>query len=107
MKKIFAILAMAGMLAVTVYESSAEKGAVTAVAAEGVSANQSGKKYYVTSEVLHVRSGPGTNYTVIGSLTKGMEVKVFSVRGEKGNRWAKIRFEGLTAYVSRNYLAKK
>lgn len=65
------------------------------------------EKYYVTSEILNVRSGPGTDYSVIGSLSKGMEIKVTSIDGEEGNRWAKFNFEGLTGYAFADYLAKK
>lgn len=103
-KNVIKIMTMAVMLsAPVVYPSAAE----SVMAAESASARQSVKKYYVTADVLHVRSGPDTDASVIGSLTRGMEVKVISVKGEKGNRWAKIRFAGLTSYVSAKYLAKK
>ena len=64
------------------------------------------KSYVVASDILNVRCGPGTDYAVIGSLTRGLRVKVISISGEKGNRWAKIRFEGVRAYVSAQYLTK-
>lgn len=102
-KDVLKIMTMAVMLSIPVVSSTATG---SALAAESTSARQYVKKYYVTSDVLNVRSGPGTDYPVIGSLTHGMEVKVASVRGEKGNRWAKIRFEGLTSYVSAKHLVK-
>jgi len=102
-KNVLKIMAIAVTLSAPVVHSSA---AEPVMAAENASSRQSGKKYYVTSDVLNVRSGPGTDYPVIGSLTHGMEVKAISVKGENGNRWAKIRFEGLTSYVSAKHIAK-
>ncbi len=93
------------MLATSIFQASAVKEPVTA--AEAISTKRSVKKYYVTSDILSVRSGPGTDYPVIGSLTRGMKVKVTSVKGKKGNRWAKIKFQGLTAYTPVKHLAKK
>lgn len=106
-RPILKIIAMAVALAAPAVQASVAQEPVTAIAAEGTSARQSAKKYYVASDILNIRSGPGTDYSTLGSLTRGMEVKVFSIQGEKGNRWAKIRFAGLTAYASTKYLAKK
>ncbi len=100
----FKILTMAVILSAPISQVSA---AAPVQAAESTSARKTMKKYDVTSDILNVRSGPGTDYPVIGSLTRGMKVKVISVKGEKGNRWAKIKFEGLTAYVSAKYVVKK
>lgn len=105
MKKLYfklAALAAAATLAAPVFQASVPKGCITAQAAKA----QRTKNYVVTADVLNVRCGPGTNDTVIGTLTKGMRVKVSSIIGEKDNRWAKIRFAGLTAYVSAKYLTK-
>ena len=63
------------------------------------------KPYAVTSDMLNIRSGPGMDYRVIGTITRGMRVNVYSMRGEKENRWARIRFQGVTAYVSAAYLS--
>lgn len=106
-KPVLKIMAMAAMLAAPVFPASALKEPATVMAAEGTPAKRSVKTYYVTSNTLNVRSDPGTDYSVLGSFTRGCEVKVLSIRGDKGNRWAKIRFQGLTAYVSVNHLAKK
>lgn len=106
-KQVFKIMAMAVMLATPVVQASAAKAPAKVTAERGTSTKQSLKKYYVTSNALNIRSGPGTDYSILGTLTKGMEVKVASIKGGKGNRWAKIRFQGLTAYAYANYLAKK
>ena len=99
--KITALAAAAAMSASAVLISGGT-GPVPVMAAE----HSAAKKNYVTSDVLNVRSGPDTDCSVIGTLTRGMRVKVYSIRGEKGNRWARIRFQGVTAYVSAGYLAK-
>ena len=59
------------------------------------------KTMYVTANSLNVRKGPGTNYSVVGSLKSGKEVAVIST----SNGWAKINFNSGTAYVSADYLS--
>ncbi|OZB04078.1 MAG: hypothetical protein B7X67_15245 [Rhizobiales bacterium 39-66-18] len=48
---------------------------------------------------LNVRAGPGTNYAVIGSLVRGMNVQVLSCTPA----WCNISWRG-PAYVSAAYL---
>jgi len=56
--------------------------------------------YYVTASIgLNVRSGPGTGYSVTGSLAKGATVCVVSI----SNGWAKLN-NG--KYVSSQYISK-
>ncbi|MGL5616215.1 MAG: SH3 domain-containing protein [Sarcina sp.] len=52
------------------------------------------------STSLNVRSGAGTNYGVIGSLSLNATVKI---TGESGT-WYKIDFNGKTGYVSKQYI---
>ena len=52
------------------------------------------------SEALNVRSGPGTTYRVVGTLSAGRSVTVRST--SKG--WSKIDFKDKTAYVASRYL---
>lgn len=52
---------------------------------------------------LSVRSGAGSSYNKIGSIQDGDTVQVYSIDGE----WAKIYYNGKTAYVSAKYLAKQ
>eukprot|EP01107_Rhizomastix_libera_P002668 TRINITY_DN145_c1_g2_i1.p1 TRINITY_DN145_c1_g2~~TRINITY_DN145_c1_g2_i1.p1 ORF type:complete len:360 (-),score=91.36 TRINITY_DN145_c1_g2_i1:122-1105(-) len=54
--------------------------------------------YTVTASSLNVRSGPGTSYSVVTSLSKGKIVSVTSI----SNGWAKIS----SGYVSSQYLTK-
>ena len=56
---------------------------------------------YVTATTLNVRSGAGTNYSIIGSLSKGTKVEVISTT----NGWSKIKYNGSTGYVSSKYLS--
>lgn len=61
--------------------------------------NVSYTRYVATqSQNLNVRSGPGTSYKVVGSLTKGSKVKVISTSGS----WSKI---GANKWVSTSYLS--
>jgi uncharacterized protein YgiM (DUF1202 family) len=52
------------------------------------------------SETLNVRSGPGTTYRVVGTLSGGRSITVRST--SKG--WSKIDFQDQTAYVASRYL---
>ena len=54
----------------------------------------------VSSGALNVRSGAGTQYSVIGSVSKGKEVEI---TGESGT-WYKINYGGKTGYVSKDYI---
>lgn len=63
----------------------------------------SSKLGYVTisSGVLNVRSGPGNNYKVIGSLKNNASVSVYS---QSKNGWSQIGYKKGKAYVSSQYL---
>ncbi|MGE7717628.1 SH3 domain-containing protein [Priestia megaterium] len=56
--------------------------------------------YTVTASTLNVRSGAGTNYASIGSVTKGQKLAVVS----KSGSWYKINYNGRTGYVSSDYV---
>ena len=45
-----------------------------------------GSSAVVTADKLFIRSGPGTNYNPLGSLTNGYRVEVLEVNGN----WARI-----------------
>ncbi|MEL7609016.1 MAG: SH3 domain-containing protein [Bacillota bacterium] len=49
---------------------------------------------------LNVRSGPGTNYPVVGKLKVNDQVKYLDSSG----KWAKIEFNGTVAYAYAKYL---
>lgn len=68
-----------------------------------------GEKVYYRAEVvtqrdpLRVRSGPGTNYDVIGRLPKG---EVVDVMVECPGGWAYIDDDGDQGYVNSSYLKR-
>ena len=55
----------------------------------------------ISSGVLNVRSGPGNNYKVIGSLKNNASVSVYS---QSKNGWSQIGYKKGKAYVSSQYL---
>lgn len=62
----------------------------------------SGKVKVTTSSGLNVRKGPGTNYSIIGSLSGGSVVEV----KEKSGGWVKVVLpNGSTGWVSGQYVS--
>ena len=64
------------------------------------STNVSTTKKEVNATSLNVRSGAGTNYSIIGKLSKGSKIDVIS----ESNGWSKINYNGKIGYVSSSYL---
>ena len=62
------------------------------------------KTMYVKSSV-NVRSGPGSSYEKLGSLSEDDEVHITGKCNEYN--WYQISFNGTTAYVSASYLSDK
>ena len=61
------------------------------------------KKVYVTASSLNVRSGPGTNYSTVGSLKEGAAVTTYG----STDGWYKIKYNSKTAYISAKYTSTK
>lgn len=59
--------------------------------------------YQVTCSVLNVRSGPGTKYKKIGSVSKGYKI----TKGTLSKGWVKFTYKGKTGYCAEKYLVKK
>ncbi|QTL49763.1 SH3 domain-containing protein [Priestia aryabhattai] len=70
------------------------------VQASGTTPSAESTTYIVTASTLNVRSGAGTNYAAIGSMTKGQKLSVVSKSGD----WYKINYSGRTGYVSSDYV---
>jgi uncharacterized protein YkwD/uncharacterized protein YceK len=51
--------------------------------------------------LLNVRSGPGTNYSVLGTLSYGTAVRRVAILD---NGWSRIEYNSSTAYVSSKYV---
>ena len=64
--------------------------------------NDGGKTGTVTGNTVNVRSGPGTDYSKVGSVAKGDTVKIL---GTEGN-WYRISVGNLTGYVSAEYVSQ-
>lgn len=56
----------------------------------------------VIARVLNVRSGAGTSFSIVGKLSRNTKVEV--VEYVANGTWAKINYNGGTAYVSNRYL---
>ena len=62
-----------------------------------------------TNTSVNVRSGPGTSYNVVTSLTNGTQVTRIrkAVATTNGYTWDKIKLEnGTVGYMANNYLVK-
>ena len=59
-------------------------------------------KATVNVYALNVRTGPGTNYKVLGSVIKGTELQVLGSSG----KWLKVKYGNREAYVA-GWLVKK
>lgn len=70
------------------------------------------RSYKVTTGV-NVRSGPGTTYSVVGTVETGYEVlAVCVIDGETipgplgpSNKWLRVAFNQLTGYITSQYVA--
>ena len=63
--------------------------------------NVSAKFYSVTRE-LNVRSGPGTQYAILGSIAKSAEVEINVAVGA----WCKIKFRNADGYISTKFFVE-
>lgn len=52
--------------------------------------------YVVATEAINIRSGPGTNYAVVGGLRGGESIRSL---GAANSEWTKVEHQGNTAYV--------
>ena len=70
------------------------------------------RSYKVTTGV-NVRSGPGTTYSVVGTVETGYEVLVVcvidgeTIPGPLGpsNKWLRVTYDQLTGYITSQYVA--
>ena len=57
-----------------------------------------------STENINVRSGPGTNYSILGSLSANKSVPLIE---ERSDGWSKILFNGEEAFCTSSYLEKE
>lgn len=56
----------------------------------------------VICRVLNVRAGAGTTYKIVGKLTRNTKVEVLETVA--AGKWAKINYNGATAYICTTYI---
>lgn len=86
------LVTMDGSSTIVDTPSGESSGKDTAFSASGV----------VTSGIsnLNVRSGPGMNYSILGTLDGGVKVTIIAKNGD----WYKIKYSNGSAYVSNQYI---
>lgn len=62
----------------------------------------SGTYFIVNTDTLNVRSGGGTNYSILGSVVKDVQI---NVTGKTSNNWYQFDYNGKKGYVSGNFLS--
>lgn len=63
-------------------------------------AQNSAKKVTSAGGTVNIRSGPGTGYDKLGSITPGKYLEVLgSEKGADGNKWYKVSYNGKEGYV--------
>lgn len=55
--------------------------------------------YYITTDKLNVRSGPGLSYDILGGLSEGTKITVTEADG----KWGKVNYNGKTGWISFSY----
>ncbi|QDC10459.1 SH3 domain-containing protein [Oceanicola sp. D3] len=87
-------------------------GALTACDAAGP-VSVGAERYEVTGveegDMLKLRAGPGTGYTIQAGLPNGTVVRVRDCSRIGGTRWCKValdRSPGMVGYVSQTYIQK-
>lgn len=63
--------------------------------------NTSAYSRYVTASSLNVRSGASTSSSVVGTYREGTKVTCYGTSGS----WTKVKYNGVTRYVSTQYLS--
>ncbi|MCP8967705.1 C40 family peptidase [Ectobacillus ponti] len=57
---------------------------------------------YITVSSLNVRSGAGTDYQTLGSLSLGTQVEA----ADEGNGWLRISYQGAAGYIAKKYTSQ-
>ena len=65
------------------------------------SAQRANLPAYIVGSYVRFRSGPGTNYSILGTYNTG---KAFYVHGKAGNGWLFATIDGVDGYVYENYV---
>ena len=88
----------------TSYKDTVCEDVLDVVDNESITFTQTEKTMYVASTTLNVRTGPGTEFKQITTLTQNTPVTVIGIGS---NNWCKIYYELNEAYVFGGYLSDK
>lgn len=69
-----------------------------------VSADIVSQEIYTTTNRLNMRKGPSTDYTLVGTLDKGVKVK--AIEKSSDGKWLKINYNSQNVWVNFAYLQK-
>ena len=86
-------------------EIHTETELITEFSSEHITESEPSVVYPVTrfvTDTINVRDNPGTDSTIVGSLSKRDTVQIQSMDGE----WAQILYNGTAAYVAAEYLSE-
>jgi hypothetical protein len=92
---------------VSVTGSGSSSSSSSSGSSDSSSDNSSGSTFPRTGTVttnslpLRIRSGAGTQYSVLGSMPKGASV---TITGEANSDWAQVKYGNISGYASRKYL---
>ena len=62
------------------------------------------QEIYTTTNRLNMRKGPSTDYTLVGTLDKGVKVK--AIEKSSDGKWLKINYNSQNVWVNFAYLQK-
>lgn len=69
---------------------------------------QNNSTYTVDTDVLNVRSGRGTEYSIVGTVKRGQKINIWSIaKDSKGRNWGSFRYSfepDIVGYVCMDYL---
>lgn len=68
---------------------------------ESTASTATGSSGYVTGEGVNLRAGAGTDSQVLRTVAKGTKITIYSI----SNGWAYVSVDGVTGYMSANYVA--
>lgn len=64
------------------------------------------KAVYVTAEALNARSGRGTNYSIVGTFSKGTKITIWYIgKASDGSLWGSCSCNGKTAFIHMGYVS--
>ena len=79
-------------------------GSGTSVSSTPAPQTQSGTQTtgVITGSYVRMRSGPGTNYSILGTYNSGTKM---TITGQSGD-WYAVTYGGMTGYVNKQYLSQ-